>query len=180
MMNRFPIILFATFFGLVGCDTHSEQVWDEVSHEVQPPKGEQAAPAVQLAAVSVNGDSLTPEQEPLAEQVFLQKLKITPTLKSSSLRDSVILSSENLYLSKAGELLGDLTIRNNNFFSVNHITLHCVEYNMNHSAIREASATWARTLRAGESGYWDQINFGYVHNDFDTVRCEILDAELSS
>ena len=76
-------------------------------------------------------------------------------------------------------ILSDLTIGNNNFVSVNHITVHCVEFNMNNSAIREASITLAKTLQVGESGYWDQINFGYVHNDFETVSCEIANATLS-
>ena len=75
--------------------------------------------------------------------------------------------------------MADLTIGNNSLVSVNHITVHCVEYDMNHSTIRETSITLTNTLKVGESGYWDQINFGYVHNDFETVHCTIANAKLS-
>lgn len=75
--------------------------------------------------------------------------------------------------------MGDLTIENNNFVSVNRIMVRCVEFNMNNILIREASIILGKTLQVGESGYWDQINFGYVHNDFETVQCTIANAKLS-
>ena len=176
-MTRFPILVFLTFLGLVGCDTHSEQVWDDVAHQVQPPKGEQTSPAGQTTAVLINKDSSTPQEQSLADRVPARSQIVPAALEPSSLGDSLTLNSANLYLSKAGELLGDFTIRNKNVVSVSHITVHCVEYNMNHSPIRETSVTWSKSLRAGESGYWDEANFGYVHNDFDTVQCDITHAK---
>lgn len=179
MMNIFPFILFATLVSLMGCDTRYEHVWSEGARQTPLPKVVDNGPqVVQPAAAVVAADFSTPEEEPVADPLPAKPQAVSPPLESSSLGRYLSLDSK-LYLTKGGELFGDLTIRNNNFVSVNRIRVHCVEYNVNHSPIREASATWEKTLGAGESGYWDQVNFGYVQNDFDTVHCEIADAELS-
>jgi len=168
-----------TLIGLMGCDTHYEYVWEESEHRVQTPKQEQAHQAPQPMATMVTFDATKNDQDkPLADQVPAKSQSVTSSPKSLSFGQYLSLDSK-LYLSKAGELLADLTIGNNNVVSVNHITVHCVEYNMNNSAIREASITLAKTLQVGESGYWGHVNFGYVHNDFETVQCKIADAKLS-
>jgi len=170
-----------TVIGLVGCDTPVEHAWEAVAHQAQTPEVEQAQQASEPVATLVAFDSSISkkEDEPLADPVPVGKSQaFDPGPKSSSLERYLTLNSK-LYLSKAGELMGDLTIENKNFVSVNHITVQCKEYNMNHSTVREASVTWAKTLRVGESGYWDQVNFGYVHNDVETVQCAIANAQLS-
>lgn len=179
MRTILRIFSLMTVIGLVGCDAHVEHVWEEVAHQVQPPSVEQAHPvslpsATLVASNSINHSPAEPLEDPIPPKS--QSVAVEP--ESSSFAGYLTLSSK-LYLSKAGELMGDLTIGNNNFVSVNRITVHCVEFNMNNSAIREASITLAKTLQVGESGYWDQVNFGYVHDDFETVSCEISNAQLS-
>ena len=180
MMTVLRLFSLMTLIGLMGCDTHYEYVWEESAHQVKTSNLEQVHPAPQPVATLVAFDSSTSkEEEPLADPVPVAKSQeLAPAPKSSSLERYLTLDSK-LYLSKAGELMGDLTIENNNFVSVNHIIVHCVEYNMNDSSVREASVTLAKTLEVGESSYWDQVNFGYVHNDFETVQCKIANAELS-
>ena len=185
MMTVLPFFSFMLLIGLMGCDMHYEYVWEEGAHQVQAPKQvqmpkvEQALPTPQSSATLVAFDSLkNAPVEPLVDPVPAKRQKVVPDPVFSSFGRYLILDSK-MYLSKAGELMGDLTIGNNNFVSVNRITVHCVEFDMNDSAVRETSTILARTLQVGESGYWDQINFGYVHNDFETVSCEIANAKLS-
>lgn len=186
MMTVFPIVLFLTFLGLAGCDSHSEKIWDEVVLQSKQAKAEQPTKMTQPESVLIQNTNF-PNEEALVEQ-DTSEIQTKPGTtgvqefssaeKSSSLGRYLAMDSK-LYLTKSGELFGDLTIRNHNHVSVNQITVHCVEYNMNHTPIREAEATWSKILRPGESGYWDQANFGYVHHDFDTVNCDIVNADLS-
>jgi hypothetical protein len=180
MMTVLRLFLLMTLIGLMGCDTHYEYVWEEGAHQVQTPKVEQVDQTPQPVATLVSFvSSKSKEEEPLADPVPAAKSqKLAPTPKSSSFGSYLTLNSKP-YLSKAGELMADLTIGNNNFVSVNQITVQCVEYNMNHASVRKASITLVNTLQVGESGYYDQVNFGYVHNDFETVQCTIEDAKLS-
>lgn len=180
MMTLLRLFSLMTLIGLVGCDTHVEHVWQESVHQIQAPNVEQAHQASQPAATLVSFDASKSEhEEPLVEpDPAAKSQKLDPAPKFSSFEHYLTLNSK-LYLSKAGELMADLTIGNNNFLSVKRITVQCVEYNMNKAAIREASITLAKTLKVGESGYWDQVNFGYVHNDFETVQCKIANAQIS-
>jgi len=185
MMTVIRFFSLIILIGLVGCDTHYEYVWEEGAHQVQAPKQvqtpkvEQASPAPQPAATLVASDSFkNVPAEPLADPVPAKSQRVVPDPESLSFGRYLTLDS-NLYISKAGELMGDLTIENNNFVSVNRIMVRCVEFNMNNILIREASIILGKTLQVGESGYWDQINFGYVHNDFETVQCTIANAKLS-
>ncbi|MGD9853105.1 MAG: hypothetical protein AB7T38_17800 [Nitrospirales bacterium] len=186
MKTVFPIMLVLTFFGLAGCDSHSEKIWDEVVLPSQQPKVLQPTKVTQPESVLVQNTSF-PNEEALVEQ-DRSEIQTEPgttgvqgfsSTENSSLLGRYLAMDSKLYLTKSGELFGDLTIRNHNHVSVNQITVHCVEYNMNHTPIREAEATWSKTLRPGESGYWDQANFGYVHHDFDTANCDIVNADLS-
>ena len=177
MMTVLRLFSLLTLIGLVGCDTPVEHVWEEVVHQGKTPKVEQASEPV--ATLVAFDSSRSKEDEALADPVPAAKSQeVGPAPKSSSFERYLTLNS-TLYLSKAGELLADLTIENKNFVSVKHVTIHCVEYNMNHSTVREASVNLANTLKVGESGYYDQVNFGYVHDDFDTVQCVIANAQLS-
>lgn len=94
MMTCFPIFIFVflTFLGLVGCDTHSEHVWDEVAHQVPQPKVEQATQAGQPAAVLVNLDSLTRE-EPVVDPVPAESQNGSPALQPSFLGRYLTLDS---------------------------------------------------------------------------------------
>lgn len=171
------VVLFLTFFGLAGCDSHSEMVWDEPAQQSEPVKVEQSSPRIQ-PEVGVT------QSEPFKGEEFVEEqgpsgIQETATVRKPQSWGRDLTMDSKLYLTKAGELFGDLTIQNRSHVSVSRITVHCVEYNMNHAPVREAMATWRKTLRPGESGYWDQANFGYVHDDFDTVNCEIVNAELS-
>ncbi len=182
MKALFGLFFLVTSIGLVGCETHVEHQWNGEEHHVQTPKVEKAQQAPQPLATVVSYDASRYEQdEPLFDPVPVAMSKSpmpAPAQKSPSFDQYLTLNS-NLYLSKAGELMADLTIENNNFVSVNHITVHCEEYNMNHTTVREASRTLNKTLEVGELGYWDQVNFGYVHNGFETVQCNIANAKLS-
>lgn len=180
MMTVLRLFSLMTLIGLVGCDTHVEHVWEEGVHQVQAPKVEPAHLAPQPAATLVSFDGSNSEHEELLADPgpAAKSQKLDPGKVSSSFERYLTLDAK-LYLSKTGELMGDLTIGNKNFVSVKHIAVHCVEYNMNSSAVREASITLAKTLKVGEYGYYDQVNFGYVHNDFDTVQCKIANAQLS-
>jgi hypothetical protein len=180
MMIVLRLFSLMTLIGLMGCDTPSEYVWEEGAHQDQTSKVKQIHPIPQPVGALVSfPSSKSTGEEPLEDPVPATKSQeIAPTPKSSSFGSYLTLNSK-LYLSKAGELMGDLTIENNNFVSVQHITVHCVEYNMNHSTVRETSITLDNMLQVGESGYWDQVNFGYVHNDFETVQCKIANAQLS-
>ncbi len=179
MMTVLRLFLLIGLIGLVGCDTQVEHVWDEVAHQPQAQKVEQAHQAPQPTATWVAFDDSKNEQDQSwADRVPAKSQRVAPDPESSSFGRYLSLDS-TLYLSKAGELMADLTIGNNSLVSVNHITVHCVEYDMNHSTIRETSITLTNTLKVGESSYWDQVNFGYVHNDFETVHCTIANAKLS-
>lgn len=180
MMTLLRVLALISVVGLMGCDIQYGHVGEDLGPQAQAAKTEQAPPSPQPVATFVAFDSSKSEQElawvDLVREAENEKLALVE--KSPSFDQYLTLNSK-LYLSKAGELMADLTIENNNFVSVNHITVHCEEYNMNSSAVREASITLAKTLKVGESSYWDQVNFGYVHNDFETVQCEIEDAKLS-
>jgi len=180
MLTVFRLFSLMTLIGLVGCDTRHEYVWEEGAHQVQAPKVEQAHQTPQPVATWVFLDSSNDEPEDiLVEPVPITKnQKVDPAPKSLSFERYLTLNTK-LYLSKAGELMADLTIGNNNFVSVNHIAVHCVEFNMNNAVIRETSIILDKTLQVGESSYWDQVNFGYVHDDFDTAHCKIRDVKLS-
>jgi len=179
MMTLLRLFSLMTLIGLMGCDTHYEYVWEDGAQQVKTPREKQILPAPQPVGTLVSFDPLqSKEEESLEDPVPATKSQeFAPTPKSSL--GSYLKLNSKLYLSKAGELMGDLTIENNNFVSVKHITVHCVEYNMNHSTVRDASITLDNMLQVGESGYWDQVNFGYVHNDFETVQCTIANAQLS-
>jgi len=185
MMIVLRLFSLMILVGLVGCDTHDEYVWEEGMYQVQVPKQAQtpkvdhapSAPQPSATLGAFNSLNSAPA-ESLADPVPPKSQRGVADPEFSSFGRYLTLDSR-LYLSKAGELMGDLTIGNNNFVSVNHITIHCVEFNMNNFAIGETTITLAKTLQVGESGYWDQINFGYVHDDFETVSCEIANAKLS-
>jgi len=185
MLTVLRLFSLMIFIGLVGCDTRDEYVWEEGGYQVQVSKQartskvDQAPPAPEPAATLVAFNSInSAPAEPLADPAPPKRQSVAADQESSSFGRYLTLDSR-LYLSKAGELMGDLTIANNNFVSVNHITIHCVEFNMNNSAIAETTIILAKMLPVGESGYWDQVNFGYVHDDFETVSCEIANAQLS-
>ena len=179
-MTVLRLFSLMTLIGLMGCDTQYGYVGEDLAPQVQASKTEQAPPSPQPVATFVTFDSSKSEQElawvDLASEVKSQKLGPAPIPSSF---ERYLTLTRKLYLSKAGELIGDLTIENNNFVSVKHITVHCVEYNMNTPLFVRHPSPWRKTLKVGESGYWDQVNFGYVHNDFETVQCKIANAQLS-
>lgn len=180
MMTLFRLFLLGTCISLVGCETHVEHhVREKNAQQAQAPKVEQPYLAPQPVATLVTLDTIKIEQEePLADPVPAKSPEIIPAPEPPSFVRYLNMDSK-VYLSKAGELMADLRIDNHNYVSVNHITVHCTEYNMNDSVIREASVTLAKSLQVGEYGYWDQVNFGYVHNDLETVQCKIANAQLS-
>jgi len=179
MMMVFQLIFLVTSFGLVGCETQVEHQWSGEPIQAQAPEMAWVNQAPEPLAIEVPGDdSPIIEEKLLVQRVVAQDHNLVNDSNPLSFGDYLNLKS-NMYLSKAGELLADLTIENHNAVSVKHITVHCVEYNMNSSAIREASVTLDKTLQVGESSYWDQVNFGYVDDAFETVQCKIRGANLS-
>ena len=179
MMMVFQLIFLVTSFGLVGCETQVEHQWSGEPIQAQAPEMAWVNQAPEPLAIEVPGDdSPIIEEKLLVQRVVAQDHNLVNDSNPLSFGDYLNLKS-NMYLSKAGELLADLTIENHNAVSVKHITVHCVEYNMNSSAIREALVTLDKTLQVGESSYWDQVNFGYVDDAFETVQCKIRGANLS-
>ncbi len=177
ILLRFYLVL--TVLRLVGCGSNVEHQWSGPEHEIQPPQQKLVHHAPEPIVTPVIYEVPTPgehESQPQPTSTMNESMKLAP--QSLSLSEDITLASR-LYLSKAGELMADLTIGNNNVVSVNHVTVKCVEYNMNDSVVRETSSTLNEILQVGESVYWDQVNFGYVHNDFETVQCQISDAKLS-
>ena len=179
MMMLFQLLFLVTSFGLVGCETQVEHQWSGEPIQAQIPEMAGILQAPQpLATEDPEDDSLIIEEKLLVDLVAAQDHNVVNESKPLSFGDNLSLNSK-MYLSKAGELLADLTIENNNVVSVKHIIVHCVEYNMNNAAVREASVTLDKTLQVGESSYWDQVNFGYVDDAFETVQCKIRGANLS-
>ncbi len=179
MLIVFRLFFLVTSLGLLGCQAHVQHQWKAETDRVQPPKVAwvNQAPEPQVTVVTYE-DSQNLGDNVLVDPISVKSQNIVSLSAPLSFEHDLDLKS-TIYLSKAGELMADLTIENRNVVSVKQITIHCVEYNMNNSVVREASVTLERTLQVGESSYWDQVNFGYVHDAFETVQCEIREAHLS-
>jgi len=156
---------------LVGCSPQVHHVAEEEKpqkvHDLPEMQLKDQENDPQLKTWAISDDHAKPtEGTPESLQREVQQME-------QAWLESQLTIQSRVYLTKGGELFGDFTLNNHYPFPVKNVTVECVEFDMNNHPLRTSSSTLLKTIVKGDTVYWEEVNFGYVHDGFHSVQCGI-------
>ena len=84
-----------------------------------------------------------------------------------------------LYVSKEGSLFGDFTVLNTNRVPVSELWIECSEYDSMLSLLKKSKQVLSHQqwIAPQAQEQFDQVEFGYVHDELYTASCQVHSAE---